>query len=40
MSQAGAVLVTGASGLVGRRVVAALAREATRPVVALDLRQR
>ena len=37
MSDKGAVLVTGASGLVGRQVVAALASEAERSIVALDL---
>ena len=37
MNDKGAVLVTGASGLVGRQVMAALALEAERPIVALDL---
>lgn len=39
MSDKGAVLVTGASGLVGRQVVAALASKAERSIVALDLHE-
>ncbi len=39
MSGSGAVLVTGASGLVGRRVVDALAEESERSIIALDLHE-